>query len=43
MPTPRVGLYIMVALILIQTCEVNDRTRSIEEKVNQIEVMLGNK
>lgn len=38
--TSRFWLYIMVITIFFQTCEMNDRTRRIEDKVNQIEVIM---
>ena len=40
----REGLYIMVVIILIQTCEITDnaeRLESIENKISHIEQILG--
>ncbi len=41
--TSRVGLYILVILLLLQTCEINDGRRRIEEKLNKIESIVERK
>lgn len=33
--TSRVGLYVMVFLILMQTCEINNRTGRMERNLNK--------
>jgi len=38
--TSRTGLYVLVILLLLQTCEINDGRRRIEEKLSKIESIL---
>ena len=41
--TSRIGLYILVILLLLQTCEINDGRKRIEEKLSRIESMVERK
>jgi hypothetical protein len=38
--TSRMGLYILVFLLLLQTCEINEGSKRIEERLGKIESML---